>query len=332
MMRLLVLGGTRHVGRAYVETALALGHEVTTLNRGTGVRTSGVEARTADRTDPVALAAALGDDTWDAVFDTWSSEPVAVRHSARLLADRVGHYGYVSSRSVYTWPIAPGADESAPVVDGDPGSADAEDYAAAKRGGELAVLESFAGRSLLARCGLILGPYEVVGRLPWWLGRIARGGRVPAPGPRSRGLQYVDARDLAAFMIAAAENHVTGTLDTVSAPGHSTIGELLKTCVQVTGSDAELVWLTPEQVAAAGVGGWTELPIWVPPTGELAGLHEADTAAAGRAGLVCRPVAATVADTWAWVQAEGFPQGSSGRAGQLGTSADQEAALLSAAG
>ncbi|RNL80985.1 NAD-dependent epimerase/dehydratase family protein [Nocardioides marmorisolisilvae] len=327
-MRLLVMGGTHHVGRAYVETALALGHEVTTLNRGSVAPAPGVESRTADRTDAAALDAALGTDTWDAVFDTWSSEPVVVQQSARLLADRVGHYGYVSSRSVYTWPIAPGADESAPVVEGDPASTAAEDYAAAKRGGELAVLESFTDRSLLARCGLILGPYEIVGRLPWWLGRIARGGRVPAPGPISRGLQYVDARDLAAFMIRAAENGTTGTFDTVSAPGHTTIGELLDACVAVTGSDAELVWLTPEQVEAAGVGGWTELPIWVPPTGELIGLHEGDTAAARAAGLSCRPAADTVADTWAWLQTEGFPSARSGRAGRLGTSPEQEQALL----
>ena len=331
-MRLLVLGGTHHVGRAYVETALGLGHEVTTVNRGNVAPVPGVAARTADRTQPGSLAAALGDETWDAVFDTWSSEPVVVRDSARLLADRAGHYGYVSSRSVYTWPIAPGADESAPVVDSDPASADGADYAAAKRGGELAVLETFADRCLLARCGLILGPYEIVGRLPWWLGRIASGGRVPAPGPRTRGLQYVDARDLATFMIRAAERATTGVLDTVSAPGHTTIGELLESCVQVTGAEADLVWLTPEQVEAAGVSGWTELPIWVPPTGELIGLHEGDTAAARDAGLVCRPVAETVADTWAWLQAEGFPPVRTGRAGQLGTTPAQEAALLSAAG
>lgn len=330
-MRLLVLGGTHHVGRAYVEAALALGHEVTTVNRGSVAAAAGVDARTADRTVPGALAEALGGDEWDAVFDTWSTEPVVVQASARLLADRVGHYGYVSSRSVYTWPIEPGADESAPVVDADPSSSDGADYPAAKRGGELAVLESFAGRSVLGRAGLILGPYEIVGRLPWWLGRIARGGRVPAPGPTTRGLQYVDARDLAAFMIGAAERGTSGTFDTVSAPGHTTIGELLENCLAVTGSDAELVWLTPAQVESAGVGGWTELPIWVPPTGELIGLHEADTRAARAAGLVCRPVAQTVADTWAWLQAEGFPDRPAGRAGQLGTTPEQEAALLSEA-
>lgn len=327
-MKLLVLGGTHHVGRAIVETALAGGHRVTTVNRGNLAPAVGVDARTADRRVPGSLAAALAADDWDAVLDTWSTEPAVVRESAALLTDRVGHYGYVSSRSVYTWPIPSGADESAPVVDADPGSTNGADYPAAKRGGELAVLEHFADRALLARAGLILGPYEVVGRLPWWLGRIARGGRVPAPGPSDRALQYVDARDLAGWMISAAETGTTGVFDAVSAPGHTTIGELLDACVAVTGAQAELVWLTPEQVESAGVEGWTGLPIWVPPTGELAALHDGDTSAAREAGLRCRPVRETVADTWAWLQTEGFPEPSSGRAGQLGTTPEQEAALL----
>lgn len=165
-MRLLVLGGTHHVGRAVVEAALARGDQVTTLNRGeTGKDVPGVQARRADRTDPAQLRPALGDDTWDAVIDTWSRAPRVVSDAASLLSGRAGHYGYVSSRSVYAWPIPPGADESAPVVDGDAASRESDDYAAAKRGGELAVLEHFPGPSVLARAGLILGPYELVGRM-----------------------------------------------------------------------------------------------------------------------------------------------------------------------
>ncbi|RNL61197.1 reductase [Nocardioides marmoriginsengisoli] len=334
-MRVLVLGGTHHVGRAAVETALGRGDTVTTVTRGvSGTAVAGAEARYADRRDPAALAGVLGTDTWDLVLDTWSSEPVAVRTAARLLADRVERYAYVSSRSVYTWPPAPGADESAPVVEADAGagggaSESAESYAAAKRGGELAVLETFGPeRSLLARAGLVLGPYEVVGRLPWWLDRIAAGGRVPAPGPADRPLQYVDGRDLVAWMLTG----VTGTYNAVSRPGHTTIGALLDACLAATGSGAELVPVTPEQVEEAGVSGWTDLPIWVPPTGELAGLHDADTSAAAAAGLRCRPVEETVTDTWAWLRREGTPTPPSGRGGDPGLTPEQEAALLEAAG
>src|ERR1700754_4268978 len=115
-MRLLVLGGTHHVGRAFVEEALARGDEVTTLTSGrSGPPADGAEARYADRLDPAATAEALSDDTWDAVVDTWSHQPVAVRTAAEALRDRVQHYTYISSVSVYTWPFGPGVAESAPV-------------------------------------------------------------------------------------------------------------------------------------------------------------------------------------------------------------------------
>jgi 2'-hydroxyisoflavone reductase len=330
-MRILVLGGTHHVGRALVEAALAGGDEVTTLTRGlTGHAVPGVDARHADRRDPAALAAALGEDAWDAVVDTWSYEPSAVRDSARALDGRVPHYTYISSRSVHTWPIAPGADESAPVVAADPDSGDADDYSAAKRGAELALLREFGGGSMMARAGLVLGPYEVVGRLPWWLNRIAAGGRVPAPGPRDRPLQYIDGRDLAEWSLHAGRAGVTGAFNAVSRPGHTTIGALLDACVAVTGSDAELAWVSPEAVEAAEVNGWTDLPIWVPPTGELAGLHDADVSAAHEAGLHCRPMPETVADTWAWLQREGTPTAPTNRAGRLGLTPEQERRLLAA--
>lgn len=331
-MRVLVLGGTHHVGRAIVEAALARGDEVTTLTRGlSGHAVPGVDARHADRRDPAALEAALGGDTWDAVVDTWSYEPTAVRDSARLLSGRVRHYTYISSRSVYTWPMALGADESASVVDADPDSSDAEDYAAAKRGAELALLRDFDGGTAFARAGLVLGPYEVVGRLPWWLNRTAAGGRVPAPGPRDRPLQYVDGRDLAEWSLLTGREGITGAFNIVSHTGHTTIGALLDHCVAVTGSDADLVWLSPEAIEAAEVEGWTSLPIWVPPTGELAGLHDCDVSAAHEAGLRCRPMEETVADTWAWLQREGTPRPPTDRAGSLGLSAEQEEHLLASA-
>ena len=305
-MKLLVLGGTHHVGRSVVEVAVARGWDVTALNRGVSGRLPDGAARlTADRTVAGSVQEALGDGTWDLVVDTWAKAPYAVRDAARLLAGRVGRYGYVSSRSVYTWPPALGGDESEPVVDGDPG-ADVTDYAADKRGGELAVLASFPD-AVLARAGLILGPYEDVGRMPGWLDRIARGGRVVAPGAPDRPLQYVDARDLAGWLLDALVADVTGPVDVVSRPGHATTRELLEACVAATGGDTELVWVPEELLEELGVEPWTQLPCWVPTTGELAGLMASDTSRAAATGLVCRPVEETVRDTWAWLQAEGMP-------------------------
>jgi 2'-hydroxyisoflavone reductase len=306
-MRLLVLGGTHHVGRAVVETALARGDDVTTLNRGlTGHQPPGARALHADRTDPEALRAALGDESWDAVIDTWSSAPAVVGDAAALLASRAGHYGYVSSVSVYRDPLPCGADESTPTVDADPASTDGSDYQAAKRGGELAALAAFGEQVLLARAGLILGPYEIVGRMPWWLRRMERGGDVLAPGPRDMPLQYIDCRDLAAWMLDSADRGRAGAYNTVSRRGQATMGSLLETARDVTGSGANLVWAPPEVIVAAGIQGWIELPVWVPPEGEDASVHDIDVSAIYATGLACRPVEETVADTWRWLQEENW--------------------------
>lgn len=311
-MRLLVLGGTRFVGRAIVEQALARGDDVTALHRGvTGELPDGVTALLVDRTDRDALAATLGDGTWDAVADTWAGAPRLVADAAELLRDRAPRFAYVSSRSVYTWPPRPGANEDDPVVDSDARAeatdyAETSNYAADKRGGELAALAAYP-RALLLRAGLVLGPHEDIGRLPWWLDRISRGGSVVAPGRPERGLQYVDARDLAAFLLDGLDAGLSGPFDVVSPPAHTTTQDLLESCVDATGSDAELVWVDEADLEAAGVEPWVQLPCWVPETGEMAGFLNSDTSKAASAGLACRPVEQTVGDTWAWLQAEGMP-------------------------
>ena len=307
-MRLLVLGGTRFVGRAVVSDAVARGWDVTVLNRGATARPAeGVTALTADRTSYAELKDVLGDLSWDLVVDTWAGAPNVVRDAAGLLADRTDRYGFISTRSVYVWPPAPGADETAPLVEANP-DAERVDYAADKRGGELAALREYGdNRVLMARAGLILGPYEDVGRLPWWLGRISRGGQVVAPGEPGRFLQYVDARDLAAWLLSNLEQGTAGPVDIVCPRDVVTIEDLLTACLAATGSDAELVWVPESVLDEEAVEGWTQLPCWVPSTGELAGMMESDTSKAIATGLRCRPVEDTVRDTWAWVQRDGMP-------------------------
>ncbi len=303
-MRLLVLGGTRFVGRAVVADALARGWEVTAIHRGvTGGLPDGVTALLADRSSEPELAAALGERSWDAVLDTWSGAPAVVTATCRLLAGRVERYGYVSSMSVYAW--AAHVDERSPLVDGDPNAQDGE-YPALKRGAELGVMDAFPD-ALLARAGLILGPHEDIGRLPWWLRRICAGGRVVAPGRPDRPLQYVDARDLAAWLLSGLSEGLTGAVDVASRSGHATTRGLLEACVAATGSDAELIWFSEAELEAAGAEPWTQLPCWVPEAGDFAGFLEADTALAARTGLVCRPVQDTVDDTWRWLQLGGLP-------------------------
>ena len=304
-MRLLMLGGTEFAGRAVVEAALARGWDVTVFHRGRHAPPAGVRSLHGDRTAPDGLTALAGSgEEWDVVVDTWSAAPHVVRDAARLLAPRARRYVYVSSCSVYAWPQAPGHDEDGPLVEEASPDAEQTDYARDKRGGELAALEAFGAEgALLVRAGLILGPYENIGRLPWWLNRIARGGPVLAPGPRELPLQYVDVRDLAEWILGAAEAGAGGAYNLIGPSGHATMGALLDACVRVTGGPAELRWTDPEVILAAGIEPWTQLPVWLPPDSESHDtMYRADVSRAVRDGLRCRPVAETVADTWSWLQ------------------------------
>ncbi|WP_042802350.1 NAD-dependent epimerase/dehydratase family protein [Streptomyces sp. C] len=302
-MRLLMLGGTEFVGRAITEDALDRGWEVTVFHRGHHAPPPGTAALHGDRTAPGGLAA-LAEGEWDLVVDTWSGAPTAIRDSARLLAARAGRYAYVSSRSVYAYPAPVGLTEDGPVVDGSP-DAGSTAYAEDKRGGELAALDAFGDRALLVRAGLIIGPYENVGRLPWWLDRTARGGPMLAPGPRDLPLQYIDARDLARWTLDAAAAGLGGPYDLVSPRGHATMGTLLDACAAATGTTPELRWTDADAIREAGIEAWTELPIWLP-EGELHDyMFGSDVTKALAAGLVCRPVQETVADTWAWLRSIG---------------------------
>ncbi|MDP9796586.1 nucleoside-diphosphate-sugar epimerase [Catenuloplanes nepalensis] len=322
-MRLLVLGGTEFVGRAVVEAAVGRGWWVTVLNRGRNTVTqSGVVSLQGDRLSPDGLAALAG-LSFDAVVDTWSWTPAAVASAAASVS--ATSYAYVSSRSVYAWPAAAGASESAPLVGP---SDDLSDYAGIKRAGELAAVERFGDRALLVRAGLILGPHENIGRLPWWLSRVARGGDVLAPGPPSLPLQYIDARDLAAWTLDALEAGLGGPFNLVSPPGHATMSSLLAACIAATGSTASLRWAEPSAILDAGVQPWTDLPIWMPPGEMHDAMHTSDVSRALATGLRCRPIWKTVADTWAWLQAIGGVAPQRPDRPAVGLAPDAEAAIL----
>jgi 2'-hydroxyisoflavone reductase len=187
-----------------------------------------------------------------------------------------------------------------------PASPDAEDgsYPELKRGAELAIVQAFGDRALLARPGLILGPHENIGRLPWWLARMANGGEVLAPGPPELRLQYIDARDLARFALGAAHTGQGGAFNVVSRRGNATMAALLQACWAVAGAPGtRLTWVDPGALLEAGIEPWTELPIWLPPDHEYAGMHAANVERAHGAGLRCRPLHETVTDTWAWISA-----------------------------
>jgi nucleoside-diphosphate-sugar epimerase len=151
------------------------------------------------------------------------------------------------------------------------------------------------------RAGLICGPHDNVFRLPWWVRRIAQGGRVPAPGEPDRRVQLVDARDLAAFMLGLADERAAGAFNGTAPANQQTMGEVLDAAVDATGSGAELVWVPDERLQALEIEPWTELPLWLPEAG-FPGTWQVGTERAQAAGLRCRPIAETVADVWAWLR------------------------------
>jgi 2'-hydroxyisoflavone reductase len=320
-MKLLVLGGTEFVGRALVEEGLARGWQVTTLNRGSHAADPRVESIVADRRLGLDL---LDARHWDVVADTWSWEPSTVRDSARFI--HTDRYVYISSRSVHSWPQPAGATEQAPTVEASADEQVYDDYARAKRGAELAVLDAFGDRAVLARAGLILGPWENIGRLPYWLTRVARGGDILAPGPAEQSFQYVDARDLAAFSLDAAP----GAYSVVSEPGVTTLGELLTIAHEVTGGRGTLRWADPVALVDAGVEPWTDLPIWLPAGEDHDTMHEADVTRAIAAGLRIRPLAETVTDTWSWLRSIGGVAPQRPDRPVLGLSPERERELITA--
>jgi len=190
------------------------------------------------------------------------------------------------------------------------------------------VMQTFgADRSMVLRPGVVLGPREYVGRLPWWLRRVAAGGRVLAPGTPGRSIQPVDVRDLAAFALKGTGQGISGAYNVAAPIGAETFEGMLGACAEVTGSDAEFVWVADEQLVACGVRQWSEMPLWR----VFPGTWQVSAAAALAAGLSCRPLAATVADTWSWLQDSGDNPDDE-RAAEIGMSGDRERQILGSLG
>jgi 2'-hydroxyisoflavone reductase len=312
-MRLLVLGGTRFLGRAIVDEAISRGYDVTTFSRGlSGHPRPGAEVLHGDRTSFEDLLQ-LAEREWDGVIDTSTIAPVHVAASAQLLAGHVGHYTYVSTLSVYADQAREPVSEESPVLDCPPdaaGTIETLGYGELKAGSERAVQEAMAGRCLIARPGLIIGPHENVGRLPWWLTRIARGGQVLAPAADSP-LRMTDARDLAAWLADNTRRGIPGVVN-VPGPEGTTFGDLLGHCAQVTepqrDTGLELRWTADQALLAAGVEPWMELPMWAPDIPELAAMWQVAGDRALRTGIRYRPLADTVSDTWHWLLQEAASQ------------------------
>jgi len=328
-MRLLVLGGTRFVGRHLVEAALARGHEVTLFHRGehgAGLFPE-VERVRGDRERDLS---ALRGRSWDAVLDTSAYLPRVARASAEALRDATDLYLFVSTISVY----APGAPlplrEDSPLVTlDDPETEEVrpDTYGGLKVLCERAVEDALPGRALVVRPGLIVGPDDYTDRFPYWPRRVAEGGEVLAPGDPGRFWQFVDVRDLGEWMVRMVEAGRTGRYN-VDGPRRAwTVREVLETCREVSGGGARLTWVSDEFLEREEVRPWADLPFWFPADDPvLRGAYDVSVDRALEAGLTFRPLAETVRDTLAWDAA----RPAEGGEGRPGMSRERERELLDA--
>ena len=295
-MKLLVLGGTKFLGRATVEAALQRGHDVTLFNRG---RTNPELFPEAEKLlgDRATDLSALSGRTWDAVVDTSAYVPQEARASAEVLANQAGYYLFVSSVSVYA-DLSQPVDEESPLDEPREGQPvdrlleDFSNYGPLKVLCERAVAESFGGPTGIVRPGLIVGPHDPTGRFTYWPHRVARGGEILAPKPPESQVQFIDVRDLGEWVVDLCEQRVGGTFN--AANRDVTWEALLDTCREVARSDAQLVWIDPEFLIEQEVGQWMELPMWLH---EDVGIHATDVSRAVEAGLTFRPVAETIRGT-----------------------------------
>jgi 2'-hydroxyisoflavone reductase len=190
-------------------------------------------------------------------------------------------------------------------------------YGALKALCERAVSETFGERALLVPPGLIVGPHDPTGRFSYWPHRIARGGEVLAPAPAERTVQFIDARDLAAWMLDLCQRGTGGTFNATNSG--MPWSDLLADCRRVTGADCDLVWVPDEFLVEHEVREWMGLPMWIADPAK-AGANDAIVDRALAAGLRFRPLDDTVRGAYEEAQPTN----------EAGLSPNREAELLEA--
>ncbi|HEY5949491.1 MAG TPA: NAD-dependent epimerase/dehydratase family protein [Kofleriaceae bacterium] len=303
---ILVLGGTGFIGPHIITAALARGHQVTMFNRG---KTHpelfpDVEKLRGDRDGKLE---ALSGRKWDTVVDTSGYVPRIVKMSAELLAPNVKQYIFISSISVYADGAPVNADESAPLEKlQDPTSEDIKgndfkNYGALKALSEQAAEAAMPGRVAALRPGLIIGPGDMTGRFTHWPTRLAEGGDVLCPGDGTTPVQFIDGRDLAAWIVHLAEKNIVGTMNALGPEKRFTMKELIDQVNAAVGNKATPVWVDAKFLEKYEVSGWQDMPVWLPNEGAYAGFGTTSNARALKAGIRFRPVGDSAKDTLAWL-------------------------------
>jgi 2'-hydroxyisoflavone reductase len=316
-MNLLILGGTRFLGRHFVEAALARGHAITLFNRG---QTNAdlypqVERITGDRESEAGLAA-LSTRTWDAVVDTSGYAAPTARKSAEALCSRVDFYAFISTVSAYadsktvnfdeSYPLATMSDEDAAKIDKN-ADVTGETYGPQKALCEREVTRAFGDRVLLVRAGLIVGPHDSTDRFTYWVRRTAEGGEMLVPDTPDQAWQLIDARDLAEWTLTMVEHRQGGAFNVTSR--QMAMGDILDACKRIGGSDATFVAVNEPFIAEHSIGEWESLPLWLPSNSvDYAGFWACNIDKALASGLTLRPISDTIRATLAWDTARGRPE------------------------
>jgi 2'-hydroxyisoflavone reductase len=306
-VNLLVIGGTRFLGPHFVDAALARNHRVTLFNRGSK-RLPDVPDLAQLKGDRRTGLDALGDATFDAVLDTCAYHPADIAASASRLADRCSRYCLISTASVYA-DESGDLDESAvlvPLPAMAPETMTPEAYGTLKALCEQAADRAFGNRLLIIRPGLIVGPGDATHRFGYWVRRIARGGEIVVPDPPEAPVEFIDVRDLAAWLVLALERDLAGVYNANGPANRTTLSEFLAECIAMVGTDAHLHWVPARSLLDSGVEPWVELPMWIPPGPH--GFLTFNAAKARRDGLTFRPLDATIAAARAWDVRHGPPE------------------------
>lgn len=318
-MKFLIFGGSVFLSRTVAEVALERGHTVACLSRGdSGQPPKGAKHVLTDRgeeTDPqTGTWTGLASHDWDAVIDV-ARTPSWVDTALRALKDRVRHWVFVSSISVYSDVSQPGGTpENTPThepAEGDLDETDPTAYGRNKVACEELVRQAMGDRCLIARAGLIGGPRDPSGRYTYWPERLSRGGKVLVPEPEDAPIQVIDVRDLAEWLVTAAEQGTSGTYDAVppAVPFHQFLAETTEGAARVEhpvrgdGAPVRFVWADPESLLSLDVRPWAgarSLPLWIPGE-EYAGMRNRDVSATLAAGLSPRPLADTAEATLRWL-------------------------------
>ena len=308
-MKLLLLGGTRFLGRAIAVEALARGMEVTCLARGSSAPPEGATFVRADRNDGDALSP-VSQQHWDAVIDV-SRQPGQVRRAVRDLS--TDHFVFISTSSVYATGDRLEQDEGAPLLpalDGDT-MTDMSTYGPAKVACEQAV-RAATTTSTIIRSGLIGGPGDTSGRSGYYPWRFAHptGDDVLVPDDPDFPCALIDVDDLAAWTVTAAQNRIAGTFN---ATGPTTpLVTVLETARRVAGEQAPPPRPVPVEILrAAGVESWMgpkSLPLWIDDPADRYGAT-ANTRAARAHGLTTRPLEQTLARALEYEDHRDVPRG-----------------------